>query len=123
MPWYRRGFTALAPTSHWPLCGFQISASRLTLVGWFQTLLPPVASTLPSARIVATERRRWRSIALVVVIDGVAPLMSITMAWLELPPYCRMRPGANIAALESLPAVADANWPAVVMAPLPAVFT
>jgi hypothetical protein len=54
--------------------------------------------------MVAVTSRRCEDIDCVGVTVGVAPLMSITIAPLELPPNCRMRPGANIAALASLPA-------------------
>ena len=56
--WYRRACTPLAPCVQPPVSGFQISAMLFTSVSSFQTRLPPVASTLPSARIVPLTRRR-----------------------------------------------------------------
>ena len=89
----------------------------------FQSRLPPVTSTLPSAITVEVASRRWRCIDAVVLTLGVLPLTSMTMAPFELPPICRMRPGWNITAVESLPVVAAANCPAIVMLPLPLVLT
>ena len=120
--WYRRARLPLAPTVQVPVCGFQISALLLTLMSSFQTELPPVASTLPSARTVALTSRRWVDIDPVDVTTGAPLVMSITTAPLELPPNCRMRPGRNMAALASLP-VGPLNWPALLTAPLPAVLT
>ena len=93
-----------------------------TPVSWFQTWLPPVASTLPSARSVALTNRRCDDIDCVGVTTGVPPPeMSITIAPFEAPPNCRMRPGLNIAALASLPRYAEPNWLSSVIEPAPAV--
>ena len=71
---------------------------------------------------VALTRRRREESGCVVVTVGAAPLMSITTAPLVLPPNCRMRPGRNMAALESVP-VGPLNCPAVANVPEPPVFT
>ncbi len=53
---------------------------------------------------------------------GAPLVMSITSAVLALPPNWRIRPGRNIAALESEP-VGPLNWPAEVTEPEPLVLT
>ena len=53
------------------------------------------------------------------VNTGVAPRMSITAARLELPPNCRICPGRNMAAVESLPAYCQLNMLMFVMPPVP----
>jgi hypothetical protein len=102
-----------------PVAGSQISAAVLTPVIWFQTALPPVASTLPSASSVAVDRRRCDDIDCVGVTTGVPLVISITTAPFDAPPYCRMRPGWNIAALASPPRLAAGSWPTVVTDPRP----
>ena len=56
------------------------------------------------------------------VTTGVPLVMSMTRAVFALPPNCRMRPGRNIAALESDP-VGPVNWLPSVTEPDPLVST
>ena len=81
------------------MIGFQISALVLTPINSPFTWLPLVASTLPSARIVALTHWRCDESDCVGVSTGLPLVMSITTAPLELPPSCKIRPGLNIAAL------------------------
>ena len=69
--------------------------------------------------MVAVTHRRCDDIDCVGVTVGEAPLMSMTMAPLELPPNCRMRPGANIAVLELELVYEEESWPTWVMEPVP----
>ena len=88
------------------------------------TWLPPVASTLPSASIVALTHWRCDDSDCVGVTTGVPPpAMSMTIAPLELPPSCKMRPGRNSAALPVSLAYCAANRPTFAMLPFPLVLT
>ena len=94
----------------------------MTPVSSFQTVLPPVASTRPSARMDAFTSRLCATSGFVVRRTGEAPVMSMIRAFRELPPNCRILPGRYMAALESLP-VGPPCVPSSVTEPLPEVFT
>src|SRR5688572_6124162 len=99
---------------HCPVAGFQTAAELLTPVSWLSAELPPVARTRPSANTEAETHWRRVAIACVVVTTGCGPVMSMTIAPLELPPICRILPGRYIAALDVEPALVEENCPAVV---------
>ena len=116
--------TADGPCSHWPVVGFQISAFVLGPISSLRTWLPLVASTLPSARMVALTHWRCEESDCVGVSTGLpAPVISITTTPFELPPSCRIRPGRNMAALPLSLAYCEFNCPTNEMLPFPVALT
>src|SRR5262249_55946949 len=71
---------ALASLVQRPVSGFQISALLVAVERLFATTLPPVNSTVPSARSVRLDQARLWPMEAVRVNVGVAPLMSIIQA-------------------------------------------
>jgi capsular polysaccharide biosynthesis protein len=95
----------LAITDHSPVCGSQISAARMAPAALLSgELLPPLTSTVPSAKIVPfTWRRPPPTSEPVYCHVGVAAFISIVSAVLVgascftlLPPTIKIWPGAYI---------------------------
>src|SRR5262249_55954091 len=119
-----------APCVQLPVSAFQSSALVFMPVSSLSTVLPPVTTTLPSARTVALAQIRNFGIEGLFLYDGVAPLMSITAAaflpWacgpcfsgrvVEPPPQRRILPGAYMTSVEFQPlGPSDGISPAEVM--------
>ena len=124
--WYRRMRVAVGPVLHVPVpAGLKISVVYATPVAALLTALPPETSTRPSAITVALPQCRPNWACGSAVTCGIAPLILITLALREAalddpPPTWRIRPGANITAVDDPPALSVGKLPSVAIVPVPA---